>query len=110
MNQSGKRFGRWALLAASLLAAYFLFGGVYGILARPSIELAGTAWSGMGHSARFEDEEKGFYDGEPFSYAEQGGAVKGSFDQTGEAIDFVTMSDSRLFCVTFRILMVEDSL
>lgn len=110
MNQSGKRFGRWALLAASLLAAYFLFGGVYGILARPSIELAGTAWSGMGHSARFEDEEKGFYDGEPFSYAEQGGAVKGSFDQTGEAIDFVTMSDSRLFCVTFRILMVGDSL
>ena len=68
MNQSGKRFGRWALLLASLLAAYFLFGGVCGILARPSIEIPGTAWTGMGHSARFEDEAKGFYDGEPFSY------------------------------------------
>ncbi len=110
MNQSGKRFGRWALLLASLLAAYFLFGGVCGILARPSIEIPGTAWTGMGHSARFEDEAKGFYDGEPFSYVEQGGAVKGNFDETGEPIDFVTMSANRLFCVTFRVLMVEDSL
>lgn len=110
MNQKGKRFGRWALLLASLLAAYFLFGGVCGILARPSIEIPGTAWTGMGHSARFEDEAKGFYDGEPFSYVEQGGAVKGNFDETGEPIDFVTMSANRLFCVTFRVLMVEDSL
>ena len=110
MNQNGKRFGRWALLLASLLAAYFLFGGVCGILARPSIEIPGTAWTGMGHSARFEDEAKGFYDGEPFSYIEQGGAVKGNFDETGEPIDFVTMSANRLFCVTFRVLMVEDSL
>lgn len=110
MNQKGKRFGRWALLLASLLAAYFLFGGAYGILARPAIELAGTAWTGMGHSTRFEDDTKGFYDGEPFSYVEQGGAVKGSFDESGEPVDFVTMSGNRLFCVTFRVLMVEASL
>lgn len=106
MPSRGKRAIRWCGLFACGIALAFSLSGVAGVLARPRASLSGTSWSGMGHSARFLDGD-GYFDGEPFSYAESSGMAKGELDGGG-AIDFVLMSGDRLFCVTEAALLLRQ--
>ena len=98
---------RWAGLLAGVAGLCFSFSGVIGVLTRPQSSLAGTDWSGMGHSASFLDSSTGFYDGEPFSYEEKAGAAKCE-TADGDHVDFVMMSGGRLFCVTDLSLMLRS--
>lgn len=105
MASKGRKALRWVALVLGGLGLAFSLSGVAGVLARPKDSLSNTAWSGMGHIARFLDGN-GFFDGVPFTYEESSGAAKGELEG-GEAIDFVLMSGDRLFCVTEVALLLR---
>lgn len=98
---------RWVGLLLAAAAIWFSLSGVVGVLSRPQGSFSGTEWSGMGHSAIFYDGGIAFYDGARFSYEESGGAAKGEMGDGGH-IDFVMMSDDRLFCITDLALLLRD--
>ena len=106
-RKKGIKAARWVGLLLAAAAIWFSLSGVVGVLSRPQGSFSGTEWSGMGHSAIFYDGGIAFYDGARFSYEESGGAAKGEMGDGGH-IDFVMMSDDRLFCITDLALLLRD--